>query len=97
VADAWKPGEIVIGRVDRGAALQCERRDVGIRGEIAGAPGGLQQAAQDRSILLVRCDDLDARLLQPGIRLGKRSGGGDNGRRMMPARVVIQMNARMTI
>jgi hypothetical protein len=70
VPDAGEAAEVVIGRADHGAALQGERRDVDIRGEIAGAARGLQQAAQDRPGPLARGDGLD---------VGERSGGWATG------------------
>jgi hypothetical protein len=47
-------------------------------------------------MLLSGSDDLDAGLLQPGLHVGKRIGERQR-RRMMPWRVVIRTNARMTI
>jgi hypothetical protein len=66
-----------------------------IGGEIAGGSAGLQQSAEDRPMLLAGSDDLDAWLTQPGIHVGKRIGGRQRAS-MMPARVVIRTNARIT-
>lgn len=46
VADAGKAGEIVVGGADGGTALQGQRGDVGVRGEIAGRARHLQQAME---------------------------------------------------
>jgi hypothetical protein len=52
----------MIGGADSCAALECQRRDVGIRCEIASRASRFQKTAEDRPVVLTRPDRLDTRL-----------------------------------